>query len=168
MISRWFTDALGITARERVHRVALSARYSSYCMRVAIVFLCAAVAACAQQDQRPIESKPALAVADTSSTPVADSQPVPKAWAPNPLPAPGATTFSRQFSRPPQASARLAVEQALPDPGAGCVQSQRHRWCLHRERDSGVGGSLLGSRYVADPYTQREEWRGSRFAEQIR
>jgi len=61
-------------------------------MRVAIVFLCAAVAACAQQDQRPIESKPALAVADTSSTPVADSQPVPKAWAPNPLPAPGDTT----------------------------------------------------------------------------
>jgi len=61
-------------------------------MRVAIVFLCAAVAACAQQDQRPIVSKPAVAVADTSTTPVADSQPVPKAWAPNPLPAPGDTT----------------------------------------------------------------------------
>ena len=56
------------------------------------MFLCAAVAACAQQDQRPIASKPALALVDTSSTPVADSQPVLQAWAPHPLPAPGDTT----------------------------------------------------------------------------
>lgn len=61
-------------------------------MRVAIVFFCAAVAACAQQDQRPIVSKATLAVADTSSTSVADSQPVAQAWAPNPLPARGDTT----------------------------------------------------------------------------
>jgi|GEM_PF-3801078 len=61
-------------------------------MRVAIVFFCAAVAACAQQDQRPIISKATFAVADTSSTPVADSQPVAQAWAPNPLPARGDTT----------------------------------------------------------------------------
>ena len=61
-------------------------------MRVAIVLFCGTVVACAQQDQPPIVSKPALAVADTSSAPVADSQPAPKAWAPNPLPAPGDTT----------------------------------------------------------------------------
>ena len=59
-------------------------------MRVAIVFFCAAVAACAKQDQRPIVSKPSLAAA--SSTPVADSEPVVEHWAPNPLPAPGDTT----------------------------------------------------------------------------
>jgi hypothetical protein len=57
-----------------------------------MVLFCAAVTACAQQDQRPIVSKPTLAVADTSSTPVADSQPVAQAWAPNPLPARGDTT----------------------------------------------------------------------------
>jgi hypothetical protein len=56
-------------------------------MRVAIVFFCAAVTACAQQDQRPTASKPALAVADTSPAPVADSQPVAQSWAPDPLPA---------------------------------------------------------------------------------
>jgi len=61
-------------------------------MRVAFVFFCPAVAACAQQDERPVVSKTAVAVADTSSTPVADSQPAPKAWAPNPLPARGDTT----------------------------------------------------------------------------
>jgi hypothetical protein len=72
-------------------RVALSARDSSYYMRVTIVFFCAAVAACAQQDQRPVASKAALAVADTSPTSVADSQPVPQTWAPAPAP-PGDTT----------------------------------------------------------------------------
>ncbi len=61
-------------------------------MRVAIVLFGAAVAACAQQDKRPIVSKPAPAVASTTSTPVADPQPVAQAWAPNPLPAPGDTT----------------------------------------------------------------------------
>lgn len=61
-------------------------------MRVAIVFFCAAVAACAQQDQRPVASKPALAVVDTSFTPVAGSEPVAQAWAPNPITASGDTT----------------------------------------------------------------------------
>ena len=56
------------------------------------MFFCGAVVACGQQDQRPIVSKPTLAVAQTSSTPVADSQPAPQAWAPHPLPAPGDTT----------------------------------------------------------------------------
>jgi hypothetical protein len=59
-------------------------------MRVAIVLFCGAVVACAQQDQRPTVSKPTLAVAATSATPVADSQPAPQAWAPPP--APGDTT----------------------------------------------------------------------------
>ncbi|MBC7772268.1 MAG: hypothetical protein H7210_07230 [Pyrinomonadaceae bacterium] len=61
-------------------------------MRVAIVLFFGALVACAQQDQRPIASKATLAVADTPSTPVADSQPAPRAWAPNPLPARGDTT----------------------------------------------------------------------------
>ena len=56
------------------------------------MILCAALAACAQQDQRPVVSNSALAISDTSAAPVADSQPEPKAWAPNPLPAPGDTT----------------------------------------------------------------------------
>jgi hypothetical protein len=60
-------------------------------MRVAIVFCCAAVAACAQQDQRPIVPNPTLTVAVASSTPVADSQPAPPAWTPPP-PVPGDTT----------------------------------------------------------------------------
>jgi len=56
------------------------------------VIFCAAFAACAQQDQRPEVSKPSVAVADSSPTPVADSQPDRKVWAPDPLPAPGDTT----------------------------------------------------------------------------
>jgi hypothetical protein len=93
-------------------RVAFSARDSSHFMRVAIVFFCAAVAACAQPDQRPIVSKPAFAVADASSTPVADSQPVAKVWAPNPLPAPGDTT-SRGF--PTEAALLRWVHLIPPD-----------------------------------------------------
>jgi hypothetical protein len=56
------------------------------------VFFCATAAACAQPDQRPIVSKPPVPVATVAPPPVADSQPIPKSWAPNPLPARGDTT----------------------------------------------------------------------------
>ena len=63
-------------------------------MRVAIVIFCAALAACAQQDQKPAVSNSTVTVSDISSLPVRDSQPEQKAWAPDPLPAPGDTTLN--------------------------------------------------------------------------
>jgi hypothetical protein len=59
-------------------------------MRVAIAFFGTTIVACAQADQRPVASKPPVAVA-TVAPAVADSQP-PKPWAPDPLPARGDTT----------------------------------------------------------------------------
>jgi hypothetical protein len=59
------------------------------------VLFCAAVTACAQQDQRPVASNPTIAtvaaVADTSFTPLEVPEPASPAWAPPPA-EPGDTT----------------------------------------------------------------------------
>lgn len=91
-------------------------------MRVAIVFFSAAVAACARHDQRPVASKPALAVVDTSTVPVADYQPVEKTWAPNPLPARGDTT-PRGF--PTEAALLRWVHLISPDSFPGLPKPVR-------------------------------------------